>query len=177
MISFNKFIVSLYNFINSFQFLFYMVLKVPKDISQIVLSKEGTWFQKGGEVTHERIIDYYIKRIRYDEDTKEYYLQQIHGNKEQHVYFEVEETAYFVESVDFKVSHITLHLNDRTSEILDQKKLVIIDDVCYSLVKEDDLARFHRSAHQELLEKIDDTTGKYLIHLDLAVIDLSSLKE
>jgi hypothetical protein len=72
-----------------------------KEESQIRLSETGKWFHQGQPFENGKIIEFFHRAIRKD-DQGEYFLYNRVGNKTEHVYFEVADTAYFVMDIGSK---------------------------------------------------------------------------
>lgn len=68
---------------------------VPKEESQIRLSERGQFFHQEEPFENEKIIDFFHHAIRKDE-AGDYFLYNKVDGKVEHVYFQVDDTAYFV---------------------------------------------------------------------------------
>lgn len=125
---------------------------VSKEESEIVLSEKGEWFHQGEPFENPKIIAFFHRAIRKDAGG-EYYLYNAYGDKEENVYFEVEDTAYFVKRVRFDEQKGVFHgkLNNDTEVELD---LTTLEEdsrgVMYCRVLEDDRARLDKYALVEI---------------------------
>ena len=77
---------------------------VSKEESKLRLTADGSWQHEGAPTTHAGIKRYFHQQIRKDEQGAFYlYNAFVAPEKnltlEEHVYFDVEDTAYFVESL------------------------------------------------------------------------------
>jgi hypothetical protein len=133
---------------------------VSKEESQIRLREDGKWIHQGEPFSNRKIIDFFHRAIRKDEKG-EYYLHNVYDGKEEHVYFEVEDTAYFVEKLEFdegaKAFKVTLNTGD--DGFIDVRGLRTDErGVVYCRVLDDDRARLTDNAMHQLadLSEMDD---------------------
>ena len=70
-------------------------ISISKEESALRLSAIGDWFHRGEPFENIKIIEYFHRAIRRDSNGR-YYLHNQYEGKEEHVYFEVEDVAYFV---------------------------------------------------------------------------------
>ena len=142
-----------------------MVRIVSKEESEIRLREDGKWIHQGEPFSNRKIIDFFHRAIRKDEKG-EYYLHNVYDGKEEHVYFEVEDTAYFVEKLEFdkgaQAFKITLNTGD--DGFIDVRGLRTDErGVVYCRVLDDDRARLTDNAMHQLadLSGMDDR-GVYI---------------
>jgi hypothetical protein len=131
-----------------------MLRIVSKPDSRIRLSEKGLWFHEGQPFTNSNVIQFFHKAIRKDEHG-EYFLYNRHASMEERVYFEVEDTAYFVWDLVFasQDSNFRILLNTESIEILDLHTLE--EDhrgVMCCRVLRDDRARFSQRALTQLAD-------------------------
>ncbi len=141
---------------------------VSAEESRIKLSERGQWFHEGEAFENEKIIEFFHRAIRKDEEGRYYLHNALDGSQEQ-VYFEVEDTAYFV-------MHLTLDTGaGRLRGVLSTGAVVDIDahtleqdpsGVMYCRVLENDLARLTLSAMHDLADKAQENDRG--IYLELA---------
>ena len=132
-----------------------MARTIPKEESKIKLGKNSKWYHLDELVENQKISDFFHKAIKKD-DHGEFYLHNKYQGKEEHVYFEVEDTAYFVVDIDDKFN---VKLNTGIEEKLDfdtlkENKL----GVMYCSIFDNDKARFTEKALEKLADysKMDD---------------------
>ncbi len=147
---------------------------VSAEESRIKLSERGLWFHEGEPFKNKKIIEFFHRAIRKDAGGR-YYLhntfepfERLDGKQEQ-VYFEVEDTAYFV-------MHLTLHTGaDRLRGVLNTGAAVDIDahtleqdprGVMYCRVLDHDRARLTLNALHDLADLAEENDRG--IYLDLA---------
>jgi len=133
---------------------------VPKEESEIRLKEDGRWIHQGEFFSNRKIIDFFHRAIRKDGQGR-YYLHNVYDGKEEHVYFEVEDTAYFVETLelDRQARAFLVTLNTGDSGLVDVRELETDErGVMYCRVLDDDRARLTPNAMQQLadLSQMDD---------------------
>ncbi len=119
------------------------VNRVDKQESEIVLSAAGRWLHQGTPFENTKIIEFFHRAIRKDENG-EYYLYNHHDGKTEHVYFEVEDTAYFVLAVARAADReaILATINTGAEQALDLASLTLDEaGVLYCRVLDGDRAR------------------------------------
>lgn len=131
-----------------------MVRMVSKEESEIRLREDGKWIHQGEPFSNRKIIDFFHRAIRKDEKG-EYYLHNVYDGKEEHVYFEVEDTAYFVEKLKFdegaQAFKVTLNTGD--DGFIDVQGLQTDErGVMYCRVLDDDRARLTGDAMHQLAD-------------------------
>lgn len=99
---------------------------VPKENAVFWMDKNGIWHNAHGKFEHPKIIAYFHKSIR--KDDQGYHVYQIRDGCEEKVYFPYEDTALFV--VDLKDNQ-TLVLNTTDTLPLDPSQLFTRDDSLY----------------------------------------------
>ena len=127
---------------------------ISKEESGLRLSERGEWFYHNEPFLNPNIIQYFHQAIRRDQDGR-YYLFSRVGELEEHIYFEAEDTAFFVEHLDFdeKNKSFSIRLNNGRGEILNIKTLH--EDgrgVMYCRVMDNDRARLSHNALMTLSE-------------------------
>jgi hypothetical protein len=68
---------------------------VSQQDSQISLSERGQWLLNGEPFENQKIIEFFHRAIRKDDEGR-YYLHNAFDGRRERVYFRVEDTAYFV---------------------------------------------------------------------------------
>lgn len=113
------------------------------------LSKHGEWWHNGNPFTNKRLSDLFSRSIVWDKSANEFFVQI----GKQRATFTLEDTPFFVLSINDQHVPWKIELSDGTSEILEPKSLVVGDESqIYCRVKGGAFkARFSRSAHQALL--------------------------
>ena len=136
-----------------------------KEESQIRLSETGKWFHQGQPFENSKIIEFFHRAIRKD-NQGEYFLFNRVGKKTEHVYFEVADTAYFVTSLGSKPEDNLLEgkLNIGQRVSIDIESLVEDDrGVMYCQVFTGDRARFTKRTLEELADMSEmDQAGVFL---------------
>ncbi|MCP4678190.1 MAG: DUF1285 domain-containing protein [Deltaproteobacteria bacterium] len=145
--------------------------------SELLLSERGHWFHQGEPFENEKVILFFHRAIRKDIEGR-YFLYNRFEDKEENVYFEVEDTAYFVVDIAFNEENkvFVVVLNTGADEILDLHSLSEDDrGVMYCKVLDNDRARFspwalmELSKHAEMNNKtisIDKTGEKIIISVE-----------
>ena len=137
-----------------------MVRIVSKEESEIRLKEDGRWIHQGELFSNRKIIEFFHQAIRKDEKGQ-YYLHNVYDGREEHVYFEVEDTAYFVETLEFdgQAQAFVVGLNTGDSGLVDVKGFETDErGVMYCRVLDDDRARLTANAMQQLadLSRMDE---------------------
>ncbi len=101
-------------------------ITIPKENAVFWLDKNGVWHNEHGKFEHPKIIAYFHKSIRKDEQG--YHVFQIRDDCEEKVYFPYEDTALFV--FDMKGTG-TLVLNTTDTLPLDPSLLYTCNDNLY----------------------------------------------
>jgi len=132
------------------------VKRIDKVASGIVLRARGVWFHQGEPFENPKIIEFFHRAIRRDENG-EYYLYNHYEGRTEQVYFTVEDTAYFVLAIpaDLDQGSLLAVLNTGAREPLDLGSLEInAEGVVYCLVLDGDRARILPRALQDLLDHV-----------------------
>jgi hypothetical protein len=127
---------------------------VSKEDSEIRLSERGLWFHQNKEFENEKVIQFFHHAIRRD-DAGNYYLNNSFDGKTENVYFEVEDTAYFVWEIDFDEQAKQFHVTLNTGETSLLELRTLNDDergVMYCTVLEGSRARFSPRSLMKLSE-------------------------
>lgn len=97
---------------------------VSKEESRLRLSADGQWFYEDDAFSNAKIIDFFHQSIRKD-DAGRFFLYSRYKGEEEWVYFEAEDTAYFVWdiSLDEEQGSFVLFLNTGAEEVLDASTL------------------------------------------------------
>lgn len=142
-----------------------MARVVSAEESALRLDERGRWFHRGEPFENQKIISFFHRAIRKDAQGCAY-LYNAHGDQEEHVYFEVEDTPYFVEHVQYDPDKeiLTATLNTGAqSEVAVRSLEEDRRGVMYCRVLEGDRARFTEHALTELSAHAEmDEQGVYL---------------
>ncbi len=142
-----------------------MVRIVSREASQIRLREDGKWIHQGEPFSNRKIIGFFHRAIRKDAKG-EYYLHNEYEGREEHVYFEVEDTAYFVTTLGFneQAQAFEVSLNTGDQGLVDIRGLwTDVRGVMYCRVLDDDRARLTETALQQLSDLCSmDAGGVYL---------------
>lgn len=142
-----------------------MARVIPADQSGLRLDQRGRWFHREEPFAHPGIIDFFHRAIRKDEQGR-FYLHNAHGEQEERVYFEVEDTAYFVERLAFDPEREILQASLNTggeSEVAVESLQEDERGVMYCEVLDGDRARITEEALTQLSEHAGmDDGGVYL---------------
>jgi hypothetical protein len=142
---------------------------VRKEESKLRLTADGRWLHDGEPATHQGVKRFFHRQIRKDDDGGYYLYNSIvvpekNVTLEEHVYFEVDDTAYFVDSVGIDGQRVVLQLNTGDRCEL-QAEALLADDGghVYARTPAGDLARFSRQAMGSLEPYLgSDGQGYYL---------------
>ena len=138
---------------------------VPKEESQLGLTEDGRWLHDGEAATHAGVRRFFHQQIRKDEAGAFYLYNSIYVPEkdltlEEHVYFSVEDTAYFVESLSVDDDGFVAKLNTGSEVELSADALRQDDQGrVYCRLPAGDEARLLRHALSQLephLVEVDD---------------------
>ncbi|MBC7384578.1 MAG: hypothetical protein H7301_00260 [Cryobacterium sp.] len=87
------------------------------DHEKIVLTAEGKFLSNGEEISHQRTVEAFHRFLGHD---LEGYFIKIGADFKR---IEVEDTAYFVEAIDWKDDRLLLRISDGSTESLDPTTL------------------------------------------------------
>lgn len=142
-----------------------MVRNVSKEESEIRLREDGRWIHQGEFFSNQKIITFFHRAIRKDQQGQ-YYLHNFYEGREEHVYFEVEDTAYFVEALEFdrQARAFKVTLNTGEDGLVDVRGFQTDErGVMYCRVLDDDRARLTGNAMQQLADLSGmDSGGVYV---------------
>jgi len=142
-----------------------LVRIVSKEESKIRLKQDGRWIHQGEPFSNRKIIEFFHRAIRKDEQGR-FYLHNVYEGKEEHVYFEVEDTAYFVETLEFDkpAGAFRVMLNTGDDGFVDVRGFETDErGVMYCRVHDGDRARLAPSAMQQLADLSQmDAGGVYV---------------
>jgi hypothetical protein len=133
---------------------------VPKENAVFWMDKNGIWHNEHGKFEHPKIIAYFHKSIR--KDDQGYHVYQIRDGCEEKVYFPYEDTALFV--VDLKDLH-TLVLNTTDIIALDPSQLFTQDDSLYVQTPEHRI-KFGQRALMKLASHLEEKQDRLFLVLD-----------
>jgi hypothetical protein len=142
---------------------------VSKQDSKLRLTADGRWLHDGEPATHQGVKRFFHRQIRKD-DGGDFYLYNAltvpekELTLEEHVYFEVDDTAYFVDSVELSGAEVTATLNtERRCQLPPGSLLADAEGHVYGRLPSGDLARFSRQAMSQLEPYLAaDEAGFYL---------------
>ena len=138
---------------------------LSKEESYLRLDERGRWVHKGEPVTNPKIAGYFHAAIRRDERGQYYLANSFNGLKEQ-VYFEVEDTAYFVVDLEIQADPLVIIAQLNTDDWIDLDFRTLQQDergVVYAWVKDSDRARLLDRALHQLAEYVhEDDRGMYV---------------
>lgn len=143
-----------------------MARVVSREESQLRLHADGTWYHQGEPATHDGIKRFFSRQIRKDEAGELYLYNSIELPEkgitlEEHVYFEVEDTAFFVQSLSL-LGGGGLRATLNTDEEVEIDPASVVQDEeghLYCRLPSGDEARLSRHALTQLepwLEERDD---------------------
>ena len=125
---------------------------ITKEESEIVLSENGEWFHQGEPFENPKIIAFFHRAIRKDENGN-YFLYNAYKEKEENVYFDVKDTAYFIKDISFDENNNVFRGRLNTEDEVELKLKTLEEDkrgVMYCRVLDNDKARFSKYALLEL---------------------------
>lgn len=125
---------------------------------KIVLKKDGTWVADGTEITHDQTRDLFFRSIHFDTEQGQYYLEVGY----ERIFIEVEDTPYFVTSVDRSTARAAL--SDFTDRMIAAEYMKYENGVLYlELPERGQRARFLSAAYYELLKGLEEDDGFYFV--------------
>lgn len=101
---------------------------IPKENAVFWMDGRGRWKNRHGRFEHKRIIDYFNRAIRRDEDG--YYVTQVRGDIREKVYFPFEDTPLFIVRI-IPQDPLRLVLNIGETISLDPAALFVETDQLY----------------------------------------------
>lgn len=138
---------------------------VPAEESGIVLDERGRWFHQGQPVENAKIGEFFHRSIKKD-DQGRYYLYNEMDSLREMVYFEAEDTAYFVKhlALDDERHRLLASLNTGIAVEIDARTLEQDErGVMYCRVLDDDRARLTTNALHDLSDLVhEDDHGIFL---------------
>jgi len=138
---------------------------VSAEQSHILLDERGRWFHEGKPVENPKISEFFHRSIRKD-DTGRYYLQNKMGSLQEIVYFQIQDTAYFVHHLAMtdKGERLLVSLNTGVvSELTPETMKQDERGVMYCRVLDDDRARLTTNALHDLSDLVsEDDRGIFL---------------
>lgn len=133
---------------------------IPRENAVFWMDKNGIWHNEHGKFEHPKIIAYFHKSIR--KDDQGYHVYQIRDGCEEKVYFPYEDTALFV--VDLK-DNKTLVLNTTDTLPLDPSQLFTRDDSLYVDTPEHCI-KFGQRALMKLAGLLEEKQDRLFLVLD-----------
>lgn len=133
---------------------------VPKENAVFWMNKNGIWHNEHGKFDHPKIIAYFNKSIR--KDDQGYHVFQIRDGCKEKVYFPYEDTALFV--VDLKGNQI-LVLNTTDTLPLDFSQLFTRDDNLYVQTPEHCI-KFGQRPLMKLAGQLEEKENRLFLVLD-----------
>ncbi|MEZ4440882.1 MAG: DUF1285 domain-containing protein [Polyangiaceae bacterium] len=153
-------------------YLFAMARRVSKEESKLRLSAEGRWYHDGELATHDGVSRFFHRQIRKDE-AGDFFLYNAFPSPgketlEEHVYFDVEDVAYFVEHVDLAARPpLAVTLNTTAADRIDPATLRSDEEGrVYGRLVSGDEARLTRHAMVQLEPQLVDDDGVPALLLD-----------
>lgn len=133
---------------------------IPKEKAVFRLDKNGIWHNEHGKFEHPKIIAYFHKSIR--KDDQGYHVFQVRDQCEEKVYFPYEDTALFV--FDLKETN-TLVLNTTETIPLDPSRLFTRNDNLYMQTPEHCI-KFGQRALMKLSRMLMEKQDRLFLVLD-----------
>jgi hypothetical protein len=133
---------------------------IPKENAVFWLDKNGVWYNEHGKFEHPKIIAYFHKSIR--KDDQGYHVFQVREGYEEKVYFPYEDTALFV--FDMKGTG-TLVLNTTDTLPLDPSQLYTCSDNLYVQTPEHRI-KFGQRALMKLARLLVEKDERLFLVLD-----------
>jgi uncharacterized protein len=144
-----------------------------KDLCDIRIDKDGTWYYRGAEMYRKDIVQYLYGYIKKDTDG-DYYIELSDYDR---CKIDVEDTAFIVRSAERVQSDnkqqsetIQIHLSDESSEELCLDSLSISgENVLYCQVKGNEFkARFSRKSYYQIINDVeyDEINTKFFLKLN-----------
>jgi hypothetical protein len=124
------------------------------------LHHDGRWSHEGQPILNRRLREHFDRSVRYLPAERKYVVTLRHFRGE----IEVEEAAFFVRSFDAASGRLAL--SDGSEETLEPGTLALsprdgalLCRIKRALAPEGLLARFHHSAHAELMQAVEEQGG------------------
>ncbi|MBF0118646.1 MAG: MFS transporter permease [Desulfobacterales bacterium] len=133
---------------------------IPKEQATFWLDKNGRWQNEHGEFEHKKIIDYFHASIRCDENG--YHLYQLTDEFEEKVYFNHEDTPFFVFDI-INDDGIWLVLNNKDKIKLIPENLFVKGDSLY-MKGEEHIVKFSERALLKVSGFINIDTFELIRH-------------
>lgn len=140
---------------------------VQEEQSHIFLDERGRWFHEGKPVENPKISEFFHRSIRKD-DTGRYYLQNKMGSLNEIVYFQLQDTVYFVRHLVLADKSEKLLASLNTGMISEVSPETMKQDergVMYCRVLDDDRARLTTNALHDLSDLVSEDDRGILLEL------------
>lgn len=134
---------------------------IPKENAVFRMDNRGRWQGRHGRFAHKRIIDYFNRAIRRDEDG--YYVTQILGNVREKIYFDYDDTPLFVLQV-IDADPVDLILNTAETIVLDPARLFVDADQLYQQ-RGDERIKFSDRALLAMAPYLDEGADGFSIRI------------
>ncbi|MCF8114182.1 MAG: MFS transporter permease [Desulfotignum sp.] len=144
---------------------------IPREKAVFRLDKNGIWYNEHGKFEHPKIISYFHKSIR--KDDQGYHVFQIRDGYEEKVYFPYEDTALFV--FDLKGTD-TLVLNTTDTLHLDPSQLFTCNDNLYIKTPEHRI-KFGQRALMKLSRLLIEKDERLFLVLDGTAHEIRQQKD
>lgn len=134
---------------------------IPKENAVFWMDGRGRWKNRHGRFEHKRIIDYFNRAIRRDEDG--YYVTQVRGDIREKVYFPFEDTPLFIVRIILQAP-LRLFLNTGETMPLDPTALFVEADQLYHL-RGDERIKFSDHALLAMAPFLDEGADGFSIRI------------
>jgi hypothetical protein len=149
-----------------------MARVVPAEESKLVLRADGSFWHDGAPATHAGLRRFLHRHIRRDEAGRHYLHNAIEvegrGLLEEHVYFTVEDTAYFVTAVraDEASGTLAVRLSDEQDRNLELERVARSPEGhVYARLDDGEIARFDRHAVTQLAPWLETDGDAYWLRV------------
>ena len=134
---------------------------IPKEKAVFWMDGRGRWHNRHGRFEHKRIIDYFNRSIRRDEDG--YYVSQVRGDIREKVYFPFKDTPLFIVRIIPKAP-LQLNLNTGEAIPLDPAALFVESDQLYHN-RGDERIKFTDRALVAMTPYLDENADGFIIRI------------
>ena len=135
---------------------------IPKENAVFWMDDQGRWNNRHGRFEHKRIIDYFNRSIRHDENG--YFITQVRGNIREKVYFPFKDTPLFVFRI-IKGDPMQLELNTGQTLPLTPMQLFVRSDQLYQRHGEEEI-KFSERTLMDLAAYLEETPDGLVIRID-----------
>lgn len=135
-----------------------------EDRPSLFIDKKLRWWHEGGEILHPRLLAFLQKRLRFDKDSKEFYIE----DQSDRLKVQVEDVPFLVQDLDFQGQELQAILSNGEIKKLDPASFRISENgALYVRLKPEGYeVKLSRQAQARLLqEKLIEADGQFFLRL------------